>query len=740
MTPPNNADLNPTETPFIRRSFHLFLISLLSLFLELVLIRLLASEIRVFAYFKNFPLFAAFIGLGLGCYVASRRPIRWWLTVACLSILSLAAILSTQLHLNDLFFPDPSLYTWRGSILSPHLAQQLEHYPVLGLLVGNVPKPLLLALVGSASFSVIAVLFVVASLTFYPIGQEIGRLFSTFEPLRAYSINIGGALCGSALFTLVAYFEAGPLVWLLPCFAMLAYFTWLRAGRRTFAACVVALPLIALVFFATRDEEERLVWSPYYRIGVSRDQGQGYALRVNHDYFQRAVDLRPEVIRSSDTLQGVATNYDLPFKIAPQTGRVLVVGAGMGNDAAAALRARARHVTAVEIDPAIVRLGKELHPERPYDTAQVVVDDARAYFRRNAAAGDGEKFDLVVFGLLDSHTALSSMSSVRLEFYVYTIESLQEALSLVDPDHGVATISFSVGWRDWVGQRLYESLSRAAGGPVLVLATSGYDGGITFVAGPGLDAIDAASLSAAGAVDVTSTYAGSSVAPATDDWPFLYVNPHHLPWVYLLALALLVGVGSSLVSRMMRLTAPTTVSGAGLRFNTHMFLMGAAFMLLETSAIARMSLLLGGTWLVTASVIFAVMVMILGANTLASAGGAPRIVVSYALLGTALCAIYVTPFDAFLAWQGGLVIASLVVCLPVLFASLVFAETFKNVSSGHIALGCNMLGAIVGGALEAASLGIGIRALALLALLVYGLSALALWNTTRKQVAQRVQA
>ena len=37
------------------------------------MIRWVSSEVRVFAYFKNFVLIACFLGFGLGCYLCRRR-------------------------------------------------------------------------------------------------------------------------------------------------------------------------------------------------------------------------------------------------------------------------------------------------------------------------------------------------------------------------------------------------------------------------------------------------------------------------------------------------------------------------------------------------------------------------------------------------------------------------------------------------------------------------------------------
>src|SRR5207247_9321403 len=102
--------------------------------------------------------------------------------------------------------------------------------------------------------------------------------------------------------------------------------------------------------------------------------------------------------------------------LKPEANRVLIVGAGSGNDVAAALRGSTHNVTAVEIDPTILFIGERLHPEHPYSDPRVSIvnDDARTFLRRSK-----EKFDLIVYGLLDSHTTLGSLTNVRLDSFVY---------------------------------------------------------------------------------------------------------------------------------------------------------------------------------------------------------------------------------------------------------------------------------------------------------------------------------
>src|SRR5207245_2067906 len=77
----------------------LMLISLLSLFLELLLIRWVASEIRVFAYFKSLVLIACFLGFGLGCYLCRRRVSVLPILVP---LLTLVLLIRSEEHTSEL--------------------------------------------------------------------------------------------------------------------------------------------------------------------------------------------------------------------------------------------------------------------------------------------------------------------------------------------------------------------------------------------------------------------------------------------------------------------------------------------------------------------------------------------------------------------------------------------------------------------------------------------------------------
>src|SRR6476620_1211680 len=63
-----------TAAPSVgRTTLAIFLISVLGLFLELLLIRWVSTEIRIFAYLQNTVLVVCFLGLGMGCWNC-RKP------------------------------------------------------------------------------------------------------------------------------------------------------------------------------------------------------------------------------------------------------------------------------------------------------------------------------------------------------------------------------------------------------------------------------------------------------------------------------------------------------------------------------------------------------------------------------------------------------------------------------------------------------------------------------------------
>ena len=92
----------------------LALISLTSLFLELVIIRWLATEVRIFSYFKSLPLFAAFLGLGVGFLIATTKRNLFRFTPILLFLSVCVIGLAARLGYTHIVFTDPFEYYFWG--------------------------------------------------------------------------------------------------------------------------------------------------------------------------------------------------------------------------------------------------------------------------------------------------------------------------------------------------------------------------------------------------------------------------------------------------------------------------------------------------------------------------------------------------------------------------------------------------------------------------------------------------
>src|SRR4030042_2248017 len=91
---------------------NLFLASFLALYFELVIIRYLSTEIRVFAYLKNLPLIASFFGLGLGMIMNKKEKVFAILFPFSGLILFLIIRFASILDINHLPVPWGDYFIW----------------------------------------------------------------------------------------------------------------------------------------------------------------------------------------------------------------------------------------------------------------------------------------------------------------------------------------------------------------------------------------------------------------------------------------------------------------------------------------------------------------------------------------------------------------------------------------------------------------------------------------------------
>ena len=652
-----------------RDGLSLFLLSATILFVELLLIRWIPANVVYIGFFNNFILLASFFGIGIGILLGrhgGRALVPPSLALAAIVVLVRFARV-------DLRAPgeDPFLGISASSALAGNGI-------VLALLVGST----------AAAMALLA--------------MPLGPLLRAMPPLRAYAIDIAGSLAGIALFAGLALLRTSPAVWFAVAAALLVARAAIARPGPLLASLVSVAAMAGILLLEGPARERNEFWSPYYRITLGTAGGDVPFLLVNgipHQAMWRADDERKEQLYGQLYEWFPGRTFD----------RVLIVGAGTGSDTSIALRKGAGRVDAVEIDPSILDLGRELHPDRPYDDPRVAahVNDGRAFLRTST-----DRYDLVIFAQTDSLSLVTSTSNLRLESFLFTREAFSAVREHLTED-GIFVL-YNQYRQGYVVDRIARGLELAFGSPPLV---SSYALGpevnhAVFAVGPGVAAL--------GGGPPPGGSGGYRRAPADalearDDWPFLYLREAAIPGQYLLALAVvLLGAGAATalaagVTRTTRVLSP------------HFFLLGVAFLLLETRSLVSFSLLFGTTWIVNALVFFAILASVLAA--IAVQARYPRLPERplYAALLAALLLAYLLPPAALLIEPPAAryLLASALAFAPVFLANLVFAHSFRDTRSADVAFASNLLGAMVGGVLEWAALVTGYQALLLMVIALY---------------------
>jgi spermidine synthase len=689
----------------------LFLVSFATLYVEVMLIRWLGTEVRVFAYFQNLILIACFLGFGLGCYQPNRRGAQLFdlLTVAGLITLVQIPIPGWKEFLNQL--------------------STLLALPADVLLWSEGPK-ITSGVVGLWLIAVFAMSAFLLFLIFVmkPLGQWVGfYLDAAPNPITAYSVNLIGSMAGIWVFASTAFLWLTPEWWFGLAFVLfLSFLLFLpsrQLSRRSVVLALVAIAVSLVLLQDSRSNRRETYWSPYQKLQVVSLGDQQYEIHVNNvgymsianttaDFLARHPDLAERYRRES--------SYDAPFRFARHRDRVLIVGAGAGNDAAAALRNDAGQVDTVEIDPVIYSLGDRLHPDHPYTSPKVhkVLDDARTFLRRT-----DKKYDVVVFGLLDSHTQFSDYSNMRLDSYVYTEEAFRQARQLLKPD-GILIVKFAIipAWA-WIGQRFYAMLDQIFGRPPVVFSAPHI--AALFRATVFITSEDSDLWRRAAQPELARLIAkyppsfplklNSAPPAATDDWPYVYNRSRSIPGAYLTISLTMLAMAFLFVHGMFE---PRRLS------TWHFFFLGAGFLLLETQLISRLALYFGTTWLVNCVALTAILLMLVAANVYVARRRPRRLEPYYALLVGCLIANYLLPWHR-LPYSAPAIgtLLSLAYCFPVFAAGIVFTETFRRCQRKSSAFGANIVGAVAGGLAQNISFIVGLKALLLAAVFFYALAA-----------------
>ena len=722
-----------------RAYLELFLVSFLILFFELASIRWFGSMVVYLTFFTNIVLLATFLGMSVGCLSASRS--RNWL--ASVMPLFLAAVVLAAGVL-WIFAHYSSLMVDVGGQNSPQQVYFGTEYRARDLSRFIVPIELLAA-----------VFFVLIAAMFVGLGQVMGRAFNeSSDRLWAYISNIAGSLAGIATFALISYLWTTPLTWFAVVVVLWLYFLKRRTLLQLYSSIAMLILIGVMSYnvnlwspYQENTPYRVLLWSPYYKILYAPQRKSINTNNIGH--------------QSMGQIEKFGPAYSLPHLLNRDAGGkpfedVLIIGAGSGNDVAAALANGAKHVDAVEIDPAIYGIGRVEHPNHPYQDARVSVhiDDGRSFVRKTS-----RQYDLIVYALVDSLVLHSGYSSLRLESFLFTREAFQDIAARLKSG-GVFAV-YNIFRQGWIVGRIDRMSEESFGGKPLVMS-------LPYVAGihPGDNQHDALTAILMGTSPVLSAIrqrfaqdqfywlnqepsrnqavngfgpqppaSAASVDPEwnkiglatvdtaginqlpSDDWPFLYLREKMVPSLNLRSMLIIAGLSVVMIY------AASPVRR--IRPNWTMFFLGAGFMLLETKSVVHMALLFGSTWIVNSIVFFAILVMILASNLSVLALKPVKLWPYYALLIVSLALNIIVPMSRFLAlpgWQR-VVISCVVVFVPIFFAGIVFGTLFQRSTQPDIDFGSNIAGAMFGGLCESLSLIIGFNYLLVFAALCYVLSA-----------------
>ncbi len=671
--------------------WQLFALSGTLLFLELALLRYLAANIWNLGYFPQLVYLAGLLGMGGGLAIAhllsdglSRRLL--FLGPILLVLLMLWA--STYHPNMPGFFENHALLDgqWYTTSLSPHQRTQSHN---VRWLVG---------------------LFVWVVAIFFCLSQHLGRLYKELPPLQGYIWQAAGACLGSALFLGMSALCWPAYAWFLFLIPLMTWltFSYVESWQRVILfVCAVGCAGTAATqdgqvhAIAYQSPNHKTYWSPYQKLDFAQLE-EGHEQRFflfSNGLFQQRLSLPHHIPRDYGFL------YNKRIQDGkPQYRNVLILGAGVGNDVAAALSLGVEKIDAVEIDPIILKIAAQHHPSRPYIDRRVTLhtEDGRTYLHRTH-----KRYDLILFA--DPHSVLrhSPLTQLRQENYLFTVESFRQAFERLTP--GGELVMYGAFNVPWLQRKLRAMLKEATQREPQALGLA-----------------DKQTILMVNPKSPTLTKHTASTLPlATDNWPFLYLQSKRLPRPYQIALFTL--LGSFLLFVFILALAPARGSQAleqRLWLTPPVFFgLGAGFVLLQSKAIVQLSLWMGTTWQNHGYIFVGSLLATWVAALLARFLPAKFIVIFVLGLCLTLTLQVTLPTSTITQLKGTslrLVVALAFLLGPLLFASLLFSALLRHTTVGSFWIGWNLLGAVVGSALESLSLWKGYTFLSWVVVGIYG--------------------
>lgn len=650
-------------------------LSFLMLFVELAIIRWTGANIYALSFFSNFILLASFLGIGIGFI----RP-KSSMNIFPFAPLALA-----------LFILLTHLYSYEYQIQINPLTDDLNFWSIY---FKNNLFPVELTL---------PIIFIAVTIVMATIADGVARTFQTFAPLIAYRFEIIGSILGVVCFSFLSFLNTSPLWWGI-IISLLFISLLIRKWRLTSVLMVLQIASLCLlvITFHKQTASSQHQWSPYYKIDTKPYSHGRYAIIVN--------GWPQQFIESVSQRKQYKPFYFMPYQHIPEhtvLNNVLVVGAGTGGDVAIALAKGAKHVDAVEIDPLLYRLGKEINPNQPYNNPRVhvYINDGRSFLQQSKT-----NYDMIIFALPDSLMVLSGLSSLRLENYLFTLEGIETVQKHLSPD-GVFTM-YNYYRERWLIDRLANTLSMAFN------HTPCFD---TYGKANQWLSVLTISKSPSSLQCKTPWVADSNQysSPSTDDHPFMYLKENSISAFYITALLFMFIISVSALK----------IAGGSYRpikSYLDLFFMGTAFLLLESKSIVTFALLFGSTWFVNALVFIGILFTVYLAIEVTHRIKYFQPFMLYGALFISLLLAWIIPnhYLLFLPPYLRFISATALTFLPIFIANLIFSDRFRRTAHSTEAFGANLIGAVLGGLLEYASLIVGFRSLLILIAGLYMLAIL----------------
>lgn len=403
-----------------------FLITLSGLVLEVGLTRIYSASI--WYHFTFVAISVALLGWGLGGFAVHllKRRMRLSSSAAALMTLLYAATIPVCLWLLvmypfeidrlPLYFLAPLLpFFLAGMALSIvfdiHRAATGSLYfaDLVGAALGAISVTLLLHLLGGE-----------AALLAAALAPAIAAVCLTFAPEPAAAVESGRAADGPRRAGLLP--QAVRLAGILGVVLIaVAVFTTVSSG--TFR--VVPGKLKAMRNQMDANPQARITqtgWNAYSRIDAVEGVAPGHVARlyIDSDAWTSIYEWDGRLESAHDLRDSYRA---LPFRMTPG-GETLVIGPGGGADVVSALSSGSRKVTAVELNPLMLKFVRNYGARAGnlYDRPDVetIQSEGRSFVSRT-----NRKFDTIFLGFVDSWASVASGGLSLSENHLYTTEAFR---------------------------------------------------------------------------------------------------------------------------------------------------------------------------------------------------------------------------------------------------------------------------------------------------------------------------